>query len=202
MSQKKGLHLLLEIPLFYNFIQWVFAHKETQKAWRALLSDHENKIILDVGCGPGKDSILFLNSKKYIGIDTSKLCISSAQKNYSNNGDFYCLQVEKIESLSIKNIDIVILKNVFHHLSNSVIDKFLTEIKKKMSANGAIYSTDPYLTNRKSITNLVVSLDRGKFLRSAEGLKDVISNQMSIKSEQTIKQKFPPYQRILLKMEI
>ena len=48
MSQRKGLYRLLEIPLFYNFVQWIFLHKETRSAWYTLLKDHENKIILDV----------------------------------------------------------------------------------------------------------------------------------------------------------
>ena len=198
MSQKKGLHLLLEIPLIYNFVQWVFAHKRTNKAWCTLIKDHEDKIILDIGCGPGNTSISFKNSKKYIGIDKSELCIRSAKKNYSNYGEFYCLQIEEIEKLPIKHIDIIILKGVFHHLPNSIIEEFLIKIKSKMSKKSTIFSMDPFLTNRKTLTNLVVSLDRGNFVRSKKGLIDIISNHMCITSQQMIKQTAPPYQRILL----
>jgi len=42
--------------------------------------DHEAKIVLDVGCGLGKDSIYFINSKKYIGIDISQFYINSSKK--------------------------------------------------------------------------------------------------------------------------
>jgi len=199
MAQKKGFHLLLEIPLIYNFSQWIFAHnKKTKNAWRALMEDHEDKIILDVGCGLGKDSIYFKNSKKYIGIDTSQFYINSAKLNYSKYGQFYCLPIEKIEQLSIKHIDIIILNGVFHHLSDSVICEFLIKIKSKMSKKSTIFSIDPFLTNRKTLTNLVVSLDRGNFVRSKKGLIDIISNHMFIASQQMIKQIAPPYQRILL----
>ena len=64
MSQRKGLYRLLEIPLVYNFVQWIFWHKETSSAWYTLLKDHENKIILDVGCGFGKESVFFLEIQK------------------------------------------------------------------------------------------------------------------------------------------
>ena len=160
--------------------------------------DHEAKIVLDVGCGLGKDSIYFINSKKYIGIDISQFYINSAKKNYSKYGEFYCLPIEKIEQLPIKNIDIIILNGVFHHLSDSVIYEFLTKIKGKMSEEGIICSIDPFLADSKTLTNLVVSLDRGKFVRSAKGLIKIISKHMCIESKQTINQKLPPYQRLLL----
>ena len=198
MAQKKGLHLLLEIPLIYNLIQWVFAHKRTNKAWCTLLKDHEDKIIVDIGCGPGNTSIFFKNSKKYIGIDMSEHCIRYAKKNYSKYGEFYCLRIEEIEKLPIKHIDIIILKGVFHHLPDSVIEEFLIKIKSKMSKKSTIFSFDCYLTNKKTLTNLVVSLDRGNFVRSKKGLIDIISNHMCIASQQMIKQTIPPYQRILL----
>jgi len=198
MSQKKGLHRLLEITLVYNFVQWLFADKILKNVWLTLIKDHEDKVILDVGCGPGKDSIFFKNSKKYIGIDQSKIYIRSAKKNYASYGEFYCLQIEEIEKLPIKHIDIIILKGVFHHLSNSVIEEFLIKIKGKMSEKSTIFSMDPYLTDRKTLTNLVVSLDRGNFVRSTKGLVDIISNNMRITSQQIIKQKLPPYQRVLL----
>ena len=66
MSQRKGLYRLLEIPLFYNFVQWIFGHKETESAWYTLVKDHENKIILDVGCGFGEESFFFRNSKCFV----------------------------------------------------------------------------------------------------------------------------------------
>jgi len=75
------LYSLLGIPIVYTFSQWVFAHnKKTKNAWRALMIDHEVKIVLDVGCGLGKDSIYFINSKKYIGIDISQFYINSSKK--------------------------------------------------------------------------------------------------------------------------
>jgi ubiquinone/menaquinone biosynthesis C-methylase UbiE len=112
--------------------------KKTLNAWSTLVGEHENKIILDVGCGPGKDPFFFRKSKKYIGMDISEVYINVAKKYYSNYGDFYCCPIEKIDQLPIKDIDIVVLKGVFHHLPDIIIDEFLIKIKSKMSAKGTI----------------------------------------------------------------
>ncbi|MFQ3368167.1 MAG: SAM-dependent methyltransferase [Methylophilaceae bacterium] len=201
MSQRKGLHRLLEIPLVYNFVQWIFAHKKTRNAWLRLVGDHEGKKILDVGCGPGKESIFFRNSKKYIGIDFSKIYINSAKIHYSKYGDFYCCSIEKIDKLPIKDIDLVVLKGVFHHLPDDVIDKFLLKIKGKMSAKGTICSVDPFFAEKKIFANIFVCLDRGKFVRKVDDLTGIISNHMHIKSQEITIQKFPPFQRILLEIQ-
>ena len=200
MSQRKSLYRLLEIPLVYNFVQWIFGHKETESAWHTLVKDHENKIILDIGCGFGEDSVFFRKSKKYIGIDILKTSIASAKIHYSNYGDFYCCPIEKIDQLPIKDIDLVVLRGVFHHLSDSVIDEFLVKIKSKMTAKGTICSLDTVFVGKRMVGNMVASLDRGKFVRTASDLRNIVSNRMRIKSEQTIIQKFPPFQRILLEI--
>ena len=57
-----------------------------------------------------------------------------------------------------------------------------------MSKKSNIFSIDSYLTNRKTLTNLVASLDRGNFVRSTKRLIDIISNHMCIESQQMIKQ--------------
>ena len=135
----------------------------------------------------------FLKIQKNISALINQNSASRQQKkNYSNYGEFYCLQIEEIEKLPIKHIDIIILKGVFHHLPNSVIEEFLIKIKSKMSKKSTIFSIDPFLTNRKTLTNFVVSLDRGNFIRSKKGLIDIISNHMCITSQQMIKQTAPP----------
>ena len=82
MSQRKGIHNILNIPIIYNFIQKVFYHKKTRKIWNKMVGDLKDKNILDVGCGPGKDSLLYKDSN-YIGIDISKEYIDEAINKYS-----------------------------------------------------------------------------------------------------------------------
>jgi ubiquinone/menaquinone biosynthesis C-methylase UbiE len=74
---------LLSKVWFYNLIQFLLARKSHQDIQRfleeaGLLSGQ--KLILDVGCGPGDQSKYF--KKNYIGIDISPNYISNAKKKY------------------------------------------------------------------------------------------------------------------------
>ncbi len=198
MAQRKGLHSVLEIPVVYEAVQKLFTHEETVRAWFQMIGDHENRVILDVGCGPGVDAQSFGKSKKYIGIDISNIYIDSARKNYGDMGEFYCLSVEQIEDIPVEEIDIVILKGVFHHLSDDIVSGFLEKIKKKLSPGGRIFSIDPTYMVGRVISNFIVSLDRGLFVRQETDLLALVSQHVSVESKKTITQGFPPYQRILM----
>ena len=199
MSQRKGIHTILEFPFFYEVVQKIFSHSKSIKEWFNLIKDCEDKVILDVGCGPGKSSQYFTKAKKYVGIDISKIYIEHAKLNYSDTGDFFCIPIEKIDELDLNEINMVVMNGVLHHLSDEQISNFLEKIKLKMSENSFIVSCDPVFTQKTSLTNYVVSLDRGTNIRSKENLLNLLSEQVNIISHKIIKQNFPPYQRIFLK---
>ena len=200
MSQRKGLYSILEIPLMYEIVQKVFTHNETMNTWFKMVENHKDKVVLDIGCGPGKDSQYFGKSKKYVGLDLSEKYIESAKKNYASLGEFYCLSVEEIEEMPIEEVDIVIMKGVFHHLSDGTVSDFLERIKQKLSNDGKIFSIDPMFIVRQNVSNFIVSLDRGMFVRSDADLLKLLSKHMQVESKNIIKQSFPPYQRILLQL--
>ena len=161
------------------------------------------KVILDVGCGPSKTSLDFKNSKKYIGIDTSQEYIDNANKKYSIFGDFYCLSVDSINKGPLKdisNIDLVILKWVYHHLNDAEIIKLLQRLKNKLSSNGEILSLDPTFYKGRNIANFIVSKYRGINIREVRNLRDLLSKEMKVIFEKVVKQAFPPYQRVFLKI--
>lgn len=79
MAQRKGFHLILEVPFIYNFVQQVFQHEPTKSVWNRLIAERMSGFVLDVGCGPGNQSRAFASSKKYVGIDISETYISEAK---------------------------------------------------------------------------------------------------------------------------
>lgn len=203
-NQKGGIYSILKKPVIYEFIQWIFRDEKTNKKWKKLVNSFNNKIILDVGCGTGKTSLDFLESKKYIGIDISKEYIDNAKINYGKFGEFYCLPIEKIQESEIKdisNIDLVILKGVYHHLNSKSIEKMIINLKNKLNKNGKIISIDPTYKNGLLISNFIVSLDRGKFVRKPKDLLNILSKNMKVYSKEIIYQFLPPYQRIIIALE-
>lgn len=201
MAQRTGIHSILNNPFIYNFIQYVFTHKKTMDFWDKLIGDVNNKTILDVGCGPGKDALLFLGSN-YIGVDLSKEYIDEAKSKYSEYGTFYQLSIDDIETLEISNIDIIILKGVVHHLNDSQVLNFLKKIKDKMSEDGRIFTIDPVFTTKQNIiSKQFISFDRGKDVRYNNEYDSLVEkSDFKINSSFLIKQTFPPYQRYLMEI--
>lgn len=201
MAQKRGIHNILNIPFIYIFIQNIFAHKKTKNFWNKMIGNIKDKNILDVGCGPGKDSLSFKGAN-YIGIDISKEYIDEAKNKYSSFGKFYHLSIEEIESLQFSEFDIIILKGVIHHLNDNQLLDFLEKVQNKLSSQAKILTSDPVFTKKQNfISKKLISLDRGKNVRFDHEYDQLIEgSNFKIKSSTLIKQNFPPYQRYLMEI--
>lgn len=203
MAQRRGFHRILNVPLVYNTVQKIFFHKRSKTLWEKLVGDYQGVSILDVGCGPGKESVKFEGSN-YVGIDISEEYIDEAKTKYSSNGKFYKLSIDDIDKLPSKDLDIVILKGVLHHLNDSQISRFLDNIKSKLTPDAKIIASDPVFTvNQDPISKAIISMDRGKNVRTDEGYRQLTDmSEFSVVYSAVITQKFPPYQRHFMCLKI
>ena len=200
MSQRKGIYRILDIPILYNFVQKLFDHKRTRLRWHQLIKGYQNGIILDIGCGPGNKSIHFKNSKLYIGLDISQIYINEARQLYGSFGKFYKMSATEIDKLPYSDIDLVLLNGVFHHLSDEQVKEVLDKVSKKLSKNGVLVTVDPTLVKGRVFANSIVSKDRGMHVRTPSSLMAITEKYLKTIDCDVIKQKFPPYQRIMLKL--
>ena len=200
MSQRKGIYRILDIPILYNFVQKLFDHKRTRLRWHQLIKGYQNGIILDIGCGPGNQSIHFKNSKLYIGLDISQIYINEARQLYGSFGKFYTMSATEIDKLPYSDIDLVILNGVFHHLSDEQVKEVLEKVAKKLGKNGVLVTVDPTLVKGRIIANSIVSKDRGMHVREPSSLLAITEKYLKTINCDVIEQKFPPYQRIILKL--
>ena len=98
MSQRKGLHAILELPFFYNLVQGIFYHAKTKHEWDEAIGDYAGKNIFDIGCGPGRDAPEFVGAN-YYGFDISPVYIKEAQEKYGKFGTFICSSVDDLSSI-------------------------------------------------------------------------------------------------------
>jgi len=200
--QRKGIYKILNIPIVYRFIQRLFYHPRTDSYFHKLIGVTEEKKILDVGCGPGDNALRFPNSE-YVGIDISQEYIDNANNRFGMLGRFYCVSVDEIEKTDITKIDIVIIRGVLHHLSDEQISGVLEKLKSIMNPGGVLITLDcTFCPKQNQISRMLISLDRGLFVREVDHYRAVLrkSSLKEIESKR-IYQNFPPYDRLLMKFQ-
>jgi len=144
-----------------------------------------------------------LPNSEYVGIDISQEYIDNANNRFGKLGRFYCVSVDEIEKIDISKIDIVIIKAVLHHLSDEQISSMLEKLKNIMNPGGVLITLDcAFFPKQNPISRMLVSLDRGMFVREVDHYRALLrkSSLKEIESKR-IYQKFPPYDRLLMKFQ-
>jgi 2-polyprenyl-3-methyl-5-hydroxy-6-metoxy-1,4-benzoquinol methylase len=103
----------------------------------------------------------------------------------------------------ITKIDIVIIKSVLHHLSNEQISCMLEKLKNIMNPGGVLVALDcAFFPKQNPISRMLVSLDRGMFVREVDHYRAVLRKSFLKEIEsKRIYQNFPPYDRLLMKFQ-
>lgn len=134
------------------------------------VSGHDNKIVLDYGCGPGNDLVGFSeysNVKELIGVDVSKPALEMAKKRLGLHGKkVNLIQIDEnnnVIPLQDKSVDIIHSSGVLHHVKN--LDQVLKEFKRILKPTGQI---NIMVYNYYSIwvhlyTAYINQIEKGKF---------------------------------------
>lgn len=108
-----------------QFLKWIFPLEK---------KDFKNKIVVDAGCGIGRNSYwpLIYGAKRLIAFDYDKRTVEVARKNLSNfkNAEIF---FQSLYDLNLKNkADIAFSIGVIHHLENPhlAIKKLVESVKK------------------------------------------------------------------------
>ncbi|HIH55238.1 methyltransferase domain-containing protein [Candidatus Woesearchaeota archaeon] len=107
------------------------------EAMKKCLPDLKGKIILDIGCGHGKDILLYekLDAKEIWGMDSSQVMINEAKKLVK---DPQKLSVASIDNTYFKNnqFDVVLGRFAFHYLED--MDKGYEEMARILKSRGIL----------------------------------------------------------------
>ena len=104
----------------------------------------KDKIVLEIGCSSGYDSIKYATyCKNLYGCDLSDEAIRKAESRKISNAKFICCDAHKLP-YDDKYFDYVIVNSLLHHLDLNLIFK---EIKRVLKSNGFLVFKEPLGTN-------------------------------------------------------
>jgi SAM-dependent methyltransferase len=182
-----GWRALLTSGLVYRAVQIVFSEKRSKQL---LLDDYvlpagANCRLLDLGCGPGNLLRFLPGDVRYTGFDISQEYIASASRLYTNrpNSEFICAATEDEvlnKAIDDASIDVAIVHGVFHHINDTQAAAMLALARRKLKPGGVLVALEPaWFEGQSRLRRGVMSLDRGKNIKSLDAWRDFFSGQVN-----------------------
>jgi SAM-dependent methyltransferase len=172
------LHRIAAQPRVYDLIQTAAGVAELNR--RLAVRIHEigrAAWILDVGGGTGHDAELWPESQ-YVCLDNDPLKLQGfRRKNPTRHllrGDAARLPIRS------QSVDVVLCKNVAHHLPEEVFAAFLGESARVLKATGHFLFIDPLWAPERRRGRVLWALDRGSNPRSEETLRALIERRFQL----------------------
>lgn len=138
----------------FEYLEWRFGHYPMFQELSGLWGDHQDKIVLDYGCGPGNDVIglaAFSGAKKVIAADVSQTALSlSRHRVWLHDFDPDLVEFLKLEDIPVSipleddSVDHVNCQGVLHHVTDprAVLDEFYRVLKPGGTASIMVYNRE------------------------------------------------------------
>jgi len=177
MINSNFISYLLDCPSIYNFLIRCHHGKIVGVIKKEMLIK-EGDWILDFGCGPGVNVRLFKNSF-YAGVDKNIRYITYAKTKFPKR-NFVVADICQSFGIDAK-FDWILGNCIFHNLSDEKMIYALNGLKLLLKKSGKILIIDLLMPKQNNyLGRFMVSLDRGKYPRSATHYEGLFLQKFSI----------------------
>lgn len=172
-------HRLLENPKIYQGFLRAVIGDAYRRLVDAYVQPRFGERLLDIGCGTG-DFIEYLEGCDYVGFDLNPGYIETARGRYGDRGDFRCGSVAEDRWPFCGEFDIATAVGVVHHLNDAEARQLFTLAARALKPGGRLITYDGcYVLGQPLLARVVVSMDRGRFVRTAEAYRDLAATAFS-----------------------
>jgi len=176
----KGLlHRVVAIPAVYDTVQFLVGSAPLDRRLSSNLGELAARpTILDVGGGTGLPPSLWPAGVTYVCLDIDPVKLSGFRQKHRPGaplqGDATRLPVRT------GSLDVVVCKNVGHHLSDAQLPALFSESARVLKRAGRMLFIDPVLAPERFRNRLLWRYDRGSHPRTPETLREAMSRDFDL----------------------
>jgi SAM-dependent methyltransferase len=167
---------IMEHPLVYRLWQAPFAARKLAPVL-ARQDLNASGRVLDVACGPGTNSSQFANAD-YSGIDMNERYIAAARSRHP--GRFITADAIKWSAETTEEFDFILVNSFLHHLDDDSVRTLLLSLRSRLGPKGRFHILELVLPNAFGVARTLARLDRGKYARSLDGWKTLLSETLDV----------------------
>jgi len=170
------IHKALEIPFVFDLQQRICNdYRQLINVFESELSLPEG-IILDVGCSTGAcgRTIKEMHSVSYLGIELEQSYAISAKQRYPHGQ--YAVMDARALALADDTFHAVLFNGVLHHMDDELAKSSMKEAARVLRGDGCILVAEPVFSPGMHLSNFLLRHDRGNFIRTAIGYKNLFRN--------------------------
>ena len=182
MAQKTtGLHAILSHAWLYNLAQrLVGAERARRKLVQNYFPNKGGYRMLDIGCGTAEILRHLPDDIDYVGFDASEAYIAGAKERFGRRGTFRAELVRGATLAEIGTFDLVLAFGLLHHLDDDEAKTVFRLAHQALKPGGLAITVDPvYVEGQNRLARWVISQDRGRSIRNADGYAALASEQFS-----------------------
>ena len=189
-----GLYSALTHPSIYGALQKLLGADSLRQGFvRDYVCARAGDRVLDIGCGPAHLRG-HLPDVEYIGWDPNADYVAKARAMYTGRGEFHVGVFGPAQARSLAPVDIVIVSAVLHHMEDAQAKELFALAREILKPHGRVVTLDNvFIPRQNPIARLIISLDRGRHVRTAEGYEALARGSFEYVRGVVLERAYPPY---------
>ncbi len=178
------IDIVLSFPYVFDLQQRLCNnYTPVKEAFQDYLDKDGSQKVLDIGCSTAACAVQIINFDRndYTGIDISDHYIDLAKKK-KLKGKFLCMDARQMD-FDNEYFDVAMLVGVLHHMNDSDVRACLKEVLRVLKPGGVLLISEAVFTQDLLLSNILISLDRGRNVRSAAEHKPFFEGFRILKEE-------------------